>query len=149
ASSTACSQTQTGSATIIVNPLPTATISGGTSVCQNSTSPVITFTGANGTAPYTITYKINGGTNQTVTTTSGNSVTVSVPTSTGGTFVYSLVSVQDGSSTACVQIQTGSATVVVNPLPTATISGATSVCQNSDSPDITFTGANGTEPYTF
>src|SRR5205823_3790607 len=116
ASSTACSQAQTGSATVVVNPLPTATISGATSVCQNSASPDITFTGSDGTEPYTFTYNIHTG-HYSALTTSGNSVTISVPTSIAGTFVYSLISVQDASSTACSQTQTGSATVVVNALP--------------------------------
>ena len=98
--------------------MPTATISGTTAVCQNATAPVITFTGAGGTVPYTFTYTINGGTAQTVTTTTGTSVTVTVPTTTAGTFTYALVSVQDASGTACSQAQTGSAVVTVNPLPT-------------------------------
>jgi uncharacterized protein (TIGR02145 family) len=148
-SSAACSQAQSGSATVIVNPLPTATIGGTTSVCQNGTDPLITFTGALATAPYTFTYKINGGSSQVVTTTSGSSVTVPAPTNTIGTFVYELVSVQDGSSTACIQAQTGSATITVNPLPTATIDGTISVCQNASPPLVTFTGAAATAPYTF
>jgi hypothetical protein len=152
-SSTHCAQAATGSATITVNPLPTATISGTTAVCQNSIAPAITFTGANGTAPYTFTYKIGSGSSQTVTTTSGNSVTVSAPTSTVGSTTYTLTSVHDASSTACSQAASGTATVTVNPLPTATISGDTSVCQNilptATKPNITFTAANGTAPYTF
>jgi len=153
-SSTHCTQTASGSATITVNPLPTATISGTVDVCQHSTAPTITFTGANGTAPYTFTYKIGSGSDLTVTTTSGNSVTVSAPTSTVGTFTYTLESVHDGSTTHCEQaVASQTATVKVNPLPTATISGDTSVCQNvlpgATKPNITFTGANGTAPYTF
>jgi hypothetical protein len=53
--------------TITVNPSPTATIAGTTSVCQNAASPLITFTGAAGTPPDTFTYQINGGANQNVT----------------------------------------------------------------------------------
>ena len=149
ASSTACSQTQSGSAIVTVNPLPTAMISGTTAVCKDAVSPNITFTGANGTAPYNFTYTINNGSNQTVTTTVGNSVTVAAPTGTAGTFTYALVRVQDASSTACSQSQSGSAVVTVNPLPTATISGTTAVCKDEASPNITFTGASGTAPYTF
>ncbi|MEI6680622.1 MAG: hypothetical protein WCL21_18580, partial [Mariniphaga sp.] len=117
ASTTACTQAQTGSVDVIVNPLPTATISGPAPVCQGGSAPVVTFTGAGGTAPYTFTYTINGGANQTVTTTSGNSVTVTVPTTAAGTFTYVLISVQDASTTACTQAQTGSVDVTVNPLP--------------------------------
>ena len=148
-SSTLCSQTQTGSAVITVNPLPTATITGTTAVCKNAAAPLITFTGASSTPPYTFTYNINGGTNQNVTTVTGNSVTLAAPTNIVGSFSYNLVSVRDGSPTSCSQLQTGSVVVTVNPLPTATISGTTAVCQNAASPLITFTGASSTPPYTF
>jgi subtilisin-like proprotein convertase family protein len=105
------------SATITVNPLPTASISGTTAVCQNDTAPVVTFTGATGTAPYTFTYKFNGGSNQTIVS-SGNTATIAQPTGTAGTFTYTLVSVQDSSSTTCSNAQSGTATIVVHPTPT-------------------------------
>ncbi len=148
ASATNCSQAQVGTATVTVNPLPTATIAGTIDVCVGDAAPTITFTGANGTAPYTFTYTINGGANLTVVSV-GNTATVTAPTGTAGTFVYDLVSVEDGSSTNCSQAQVGSATVIVNPLPTATIAGSTDVCVGDPAPMITFTGANGTAPYTF
>ncbi|WP_333875650.1 GEVED domain-containing protein [Flavobacterium sp.] len=106
------------SATITVNPLPTATISGTTQVCRNDASPLITFTGANGTAPYTFTYTLNGGANQTIVSL-GNVATIAVPTSSAGTYTYTLVSVQDSSSTTCSQAQGGFASVIVYPTPTA------------------------------
>jgi hypothetical protein len=149
ASGTTCSQAQAGTATITVNPLPTATIAGTAAVCQNGTAPDITFTGTGGTAPYTFTYTINGGAPLTVTTTSGSSVTVSAPTGTTGAFIYALTGVQDASGTTCSQAQAGTATITVNPLPTATIAGSTEVCQNATAPNVTFTGAGGTAPYTF
>jgi gliding motility-associated-like protein len=146
---TACTQNQSGSVTVVVNDLPTAAITGNTVVCLNAASPNISFTGATGTAPYTFTYNINGGANQTITTTTGNSVTLAVPTTAAGSFTYNLVSVKEGGSNACVQNQAGSTTVVVNPLPTASIAGATTVCLNANSPKVTFTGAGSTAPYTF
>ncbi|EFX59986.1 hypothetical protein DAPPUDRAFT_280012, partial [Daphnia pulex] len=106
---------------VVVNSLPTASMSGTTTVCQNSASPMITFTGANATAPYTFTYKINDGAPQTVKTTSGNSVTVAAPTGTAGMFEYSLVSVSESSSTACSQEQMGSVEVKVQGKPTITL----------------------------
>jgi hypothetical protein len=149
-STTACVQAQTGSQTITVKVLPTATISGSTSVCESSAAPSVTFTGANGSAPFTFTYRINSGALQTVTSAAGsNSVTVAAPTGVPGTYIYSLVSVQDGSATSCVQNQAGSATIKVNPLPVAAITGSTTVCIGSASPLITLTGSVGTAPYTF
>ena len=121
-----CSSANSAVATITVNPAPTATIAGTTTVCQNDASPVITFTGANASAPYTFYYNIDGGSTQSVTTTSGSSVTVSVPTAAAGTFVYNLTSVTD--SLGCSQNQTGSATVTVNAKPTLVITNPAPVC---------------------
>ena len=126
--------------TITVNPKPTATISGTTSVYQNYPAPLITFTGANGAAPYTFAYKINNGANQTVTTSSSNSVTVSVPTSTVGTYAYSLVSVQDASTAGCsLQAQSGTATVTVNALPLDPVASQTA-CAGTATAPVNFTG---------
>src|SRR5690606_39815327 len=92
---TGCSQPQSGTATVLVNPLPTATIDEDVAVCQGDTSPVNTFTGAGGTSDYEFTYSINGGTPLTVATNGSSSVTVSVPTDVAGTFEYELLSVED------------------------------------------------------
>ncbi|WP_018615798.1 T9SS type A sorting domain-containing protein [Segetibacter koreensis] len=123
--------------TVTVNPLPTATITGTATVCQNTPSPNITFTGANGTAPYTFTYKIGSGASQTKTTTAGNSVSIPVSTTTAGSYVYNLISVQDASSTACIQAQTGSATVIVNSTPNIyTVTGGGAYCAGGIGVDV-------------
>lgn len=142
-----CSQNQSGTATVKVNPLPTAGISGTATVCQGGAAPEILFTSDHRTAPYTFTYKINGGANQTITTTSGSSVTLAQSTASAGTFVYTLISIKDANN--ATQNQTGTATITINPRPTATISGNANVCKNAATPSVTFTGANGTAPYTF
>lgn len=95
--------------------LPTATLSGGGTVCQNSTGPTLTFTGNGGVAPYTFTYTINGGTPQTLTTTVGNAITLVAPTTTPGTFSYQLVSVSDNSNPVQTVSVSGSVTVMVTP----------------------------------
>jgi gliding motility-associated-like protein len=149
ASAATCSQLQTGSAVVTVNPLPTAAITGNNTVCQNATAPLVTFTGATGTAPYIFTYTINGGTPLTVTTSTGNSVTVAAPTAVPGSYTYNLLNVTDGTSTACTQNQAGTVTITVNPLPAALIAGSTEQCENGTQPQVTFTGSVGTAPYTF
>jgi len=105
---------------VLVHPLPTATISGTTTVCQNYTAPQITFTGSGGTIPYTFTFNINGGGSQTITTSVGSSVTYYVPISTPGVFNFNLLQVSD--QTSCGQNQPGTATVTVTAQPSATIS---------------------------
>lgn len=122
-------------------PLPSATISGTTTVCRNTSPPNITFTGSNGTAPYTFTYRINSGSNQTISTTTLNSITVSVPTTTAGTFTYSLVSVMDQNTTAGA---IGSAVVTINALPatpTITAGSSTRFCTGGS---VTLTSSSGT-----
>jgi len=95
---------------IRVNQL-SSSISGTTITCQNAASPVVTFIGTGGTAPYTFTYNINGDTNKTVTTTNGDTVSVSVPTKVSGTFAYNQIDVID--SRGCTNPQTGTATITM------------------------------------
>jgi hypothetical protein len=118
---------------VTVHTLPTAAISGTTSVCSGAGSNII----ITGTAGATVTYTINSGANQTVVLTGG---AATLPTGNLTSAVtYDLVSIADAN---CGQNITGSATVSVNPLPTATISGTTSTCSGGNA-DITFTGTAG------
>ena len=91
--SNGCSKPVSGSAVVTVNPMPTASISGTASVFQGSVSQQVTFTGANGTAPYVFTYQLNGGANQTISSGVGAVATINDPTGTTGTLSYNLVSV--------------------------------------------------------
>ncbi|WP_333696365.1 PKD domain-containing protein [Flavobacterium sp.] len=71
-----------------------ATLTGGTTVCQNSGNVTLTFTGSGGTAPYTFNYTING-VLQTPLISTGNSTTLNINSNNAGTFIYNLVSVSD------------------------------------------------------
>ncbi len=149
ASTTACLNLQQGVVNIVVNDLPTASIAGNVTICQYSNQPQVTFTGGNTVGPYTFTYSLNGA-QQTISTLNGSNIAaITVPTGTVGNFVYTLISVQDGTSTACAANQGGSATINVNPLPSATILGDTSLCLNENQPIVTFQGTNGVSPFTF
>jgi gliding motility-associated-like protein len=113
--------------------VPSATISGGTTVCQNAASPLVTFTGSGGTAPYTFTYTRTGLTGNQIITTTGtnNSISISAPTGAAGTFTYSLVSVSDSSDPPATQNVSGTAIVTINPQANASInSSADSVTIN-------------------
>ncbi|HVZ25869.1 MAG TPA: hypothetical protein VG842_07445, partial [Sediminibacterium sp.] len=144
-----CAANSGGTAAITVNGLPEAVISGTTAVCQNSASPMIHFAGSGGTPPYTFVYRVNGGDPLSVSTSAGSEVDIPVPTATPGVYAYSLVSITDGSSTACSNGANGTATVTIHALPGATLSGTTAVCQHTVSPDLLFTGTDGIAPYTF
>ncbi|MBC7642678.1 MAG: PKD domain-containing protein [Flavobacterium sp.] len=129
------------------NVVPTASISGGTTVCENASGVLTTFTGSGGTAPYIFTYTINGVTQPTISTTAGNSsITLTVLTGISGTFTYGLVSVQD--STNATEAVTSSTTFIVSTPPTVSF---TFVNDNSCSgTNMQFTSnVVGSESYTY
>jgi hypothetical protein len=132
----ACTGTFGGSATTTVNPAPTATISGGTSICPaGSDNLTVTFTGNGG--PWDFDY-FDGVSTTTIT---GVGTPYTLVVSPASTTTYTITSVTEG---ACTGTFGGSATTTVNPVPTATISGGTSICAaGSDNLTITFTGGAG------
>ncbi len=130
----------TTTGTIIVNPLPTATIAGTATICEYDISPTITFTGVNGTTPYTFTYNINGGPNLTVTSV-GTTASVVVPNNPSGVYTYNLVSVEESSASNCSQTQVGSAVITINSLPVVN-AGIDQVACGNDEITLTASGAS-------
>jgi gliding motility-associated-like protein len=108
----------TAVSTVTVNPLPTATVSGGGSVCFGNPTPsvVITFTG---TGPWNFTY--TDGTTFTALVTPTSPYTIVNPPA--GT--YTVTNVSDAN---CTGTFSGSAPVVINPLPVPTFTGPTNGC---------------------
>ena len=127
---------------IIVNPLPTATVSAATTeICFNDTPVNFTFTG---TADAVVTYSLDGGTT-TTTITLDNTGNATLAASNTAPSTVTLVSVSLPSTT-CNQTITGSATINVNPLPTASIAlAANSLCSTSSGTDLSISGTVGAE----
>jgi gliding motility-associated-like protein len=136
-----CIGTIAGQANVVVTPLPSATISGTTAICNgNNTNLTINFTGV---APYTYSYTA-GATVIGPFTTNNNSATINVaPTSTT---TYGLTATVTGAG--CVgATNVATAIVTVNPLPSATITGNNTIC-NGTTTDLTLNFV-GTGPYTY
>ena len=135
--------------TITVRPTPTASISGTTSVCQNSTNPTVTFTNPQA-FPVTISYNINGLNQTTINVGANATATVAAPTSASGPFAYNLESVVYLTAPTCSNAISGTATVTVNPTLTADITGGiTPICSNITPGTFTATGGGGTGAYTY
>ena len=134
-SSTACSQSQTGTMVITVVAPVMATISGNTSICTAGNA-TITFTG---TPNATVTYTVNGGASQTITLNNSGTATISAPYS--ATTTFTLVNATSAGPNSCTQPLTGSAVITVLPLPTVAISinGSNSICAGSNA-TVVFTG---------
>ncbi|MEP7375098.1 MAG: hypothetical protein ABI675_16995, partial [Chitinophagaceae bacterium] len=123
----------------------TATISVNTTpVCQGSPEPAITFTGTDGNPEYTFNYIIDNGTTQSTLTT-GTSIAgiinITIPTGSPGTYVYTLQSVTDNNNNT-VDITGQSVTVVVNPLPTPTITANGSTTFNCPGERVTLSSSD-------
>lgn len=130
-----------------VNPLPIATLTGDTTVCNFADAPLLTFEAIVGEAPFIYTYVIA---EDTVTiTSSGNTVQLPFQTNEVGTHTIRLIGVEDASPTNCFQSLNQEVVVVVLPNPLALIEGDTTVCQNSGAPEVRFIGNNATPNYTF
>jgi len=116
--SNGCTSGSPGVKNVTVNPLPTPTVSGPSSVCANSSGNIYTTQG--------------GMTNYQWTISSGGNITggygTSAITVTWLTTGTKTVSVIYTSSNGCAALAPGIDTVQVNPRPAPTISGPASVC---------------------
>ncbi|MBN2667725.1 MAG: gliding motility-associated C-terminal domain-containing protein [Bacteroidales bacterium] len=115
-----CQGSVSGSANITVRNLPTATISGNTSICSGENTELqIQLTG---NAPYDIIYT-DGSTQTTINAINSSpfNITVNPTFSTQ----YSLIQVSDSYCTGTVS---GISTITVNPLPNVYAGNDTSVC---------------------
>ena len=131
-----CNVSLTNTVTIQVLPLPTATISSPTlSICSESNA-TINFTG---TPNSTVTYNVDATSNQTITLNGAGTASIVTPVLTSNS-VYTLVSVTSAGSPICDQPLATSITIVVTPLPTASISSSNlNICAGSTA-EIVFNG---------
>jgi len=138
-----CAEANSSAVLITVRPTPTASISGTTSVCLNTTAPNVTFTNPQ-SLPVTITYNIGGANQTTINVGAGTTATVAAPTSTSGTFDYNLVSVVYQTTPICSNTISGTATITVDPLSVGgTVASAQTICYNTSPANLTLSGNTG------
>ncbi len=80
--------------TTIVNNLPSASISGGYTLCKDANTTPLSVTGTSGLAPYSFTYSLNNGQSQALNTPA----TISPSSATAGTFTYKVLTVTDANN---------------------------------------------------
>jgi len=141
-----CETVSTYAIAVTILPVPTASISGTTTVCQDAASPNITFTNPM-TLPVTITYNINGSNQTTVNVGASTTATVAAPTIAAGVFAYNLVSAAYQTSPNCSNTITGTATETVTATvgtPDIPTPSATTICQGSTNTNYTTIATNST-----
>lgn len=140
-------QAGTDELTVYFRPVPTASIAANSPICAGQTS-MVTFTG---TPETRVIYRIgNSTTDQTIDI--GSSGTAELTTALlNATTTYNLRSIAYTTTPNCsVTNLTGSATVTVTQIPTATISYNQPFCTSLTAPqDVTLTGTNAYTGGTF
>ncbi len=135
-SDASCSNSASGTTTITVNPLPIASISGGSTYCANQTPGNISVN-VSGTPSWTVNYTLNG----TPFSQTGSGSPISLGNLTG---TYVLTSISDA---LCSNITAGSQTITINNLPTASISGGGVFCQSQPISNV-MVNTTGSGPWT-
>jgi len=117
---TGCTSTMTGSAVITVLPLPSLfSVTGGGGYCAGGTGVPVGLSGST----VGITYELfNGVTGIAVLAGSGSAISFGLQPAAG---TYTILGFN--SATSCTATMTGSATIIINPLPAA-ITGPATVC---------------------
>ncbi|KAB1155540.1 T9SS type B sorting domain-containing protein [Flavobacterium luteum] len=127
-----CSQNLTGSLTITVLPLPTAIISTKTPTICSGDSARIDF---EGTPLALVTYTLDGVTNTILLDSDGEASLIATQNS-----IYTLVSVAYSTTPSCIQNLTGSVTVTVLPIPTASFSTKSPIVCSGNPARLDFEG---------
>ncbi|GBL36103.1 mucin-17 [Filimonas sp.] len=122
---------------VTVRPLATATLSGGGTVCTGSTLPDVQIA-LTGTAPWNLTYTFNG---TPVTVTGVMNSPYVIANAAVGTYIAT-----NASDAYCSGSGSGTATVALYTLPTATVSGGGTICAGNTLPDVSI-ALTGTAPW--
>ncbi|MES2702488.1 MAG: Ig-like domain-containing protein [Bacteroidota bacterium] len=124
--STSCTNAMTGSATIVVNPLPTVfTVTGGGNYCAGGTGLTIGLSGSGAG----INYQLYRGSTAVGSPVAGTGAAIAFGLQTAaGTYSVSAVN----TTTSCTNSMSGTATIGVNPLPNVfNVTGGGSYCSGS------------------
>lgn len=137
-----CTVTGSGTATVTANPLPTASVSGGGTVCFGTPLPNVTFT-FTGTAPFNFTWS-----DGVVLTTVNNhpSSTFTITNAAVGT--YSVTALTDLNGCAATSLGTPTSVIENAAIASATLIGGATIC-NGQSTNLAVTIVGGTSPYSF
>lgn len=131
-----CAMAMTGSADVIIDALPTAqTVSGGGQYCAGGTGVQVGLLFANSGINYQL---YNGATAMGAAVPGANATLTFGFQTAGGTYTV----LATDAITGCTNAMTGSATVVVNPLPTVqTVTGGGSFCADGSGVAVGLSGS--------
>ncbi len=138
---TTCIGSVSGTYSIVVNPLPTAIVTGGGTACAGTSVPVtITLTG---TSPWSLIYQDNSTNNITINNQISSTLVLNY--SNVSNFSFNVLNVDDANH--CSNGSPNGVPVTIHSLPTATVIGGDSLCDGTTAyVNINFTGV---QPFDF
>jgi gliding motility-associated-like protein len=126
----------TSSVEVIVNPIPTASVSSNANVCQGEDA-IFTISG---TPNAQVSYTLNGGSIVVTTLNATGNFNLTIPATTTTTQTLNLIEV---SNLGCQQLVSESSSVIVDPIPLApSVSNPSPYCLNESTTQLTASGAN-------
>jgi len=134
--------TTTNTVPVTINARPTAAVSGGGTACAGATLPNVSVA-LTGASPWAVTYSDGTTTNTAVGVTASPFV---ITGATAGT--YTVTALTDANCASIATDMTGSASVIVNPLPVITASVTTPIACFGGNGIITVSASGATAPYT-
>lgn len=126
----------TATYSVTINTSPSATVTGGGTMCGDGSTPIPVTIALSGSGPWDVMYS-NGTTTQTVVGQLTSPLTISATTS--GTYTVTSVS-----NSNCTTTGMGSATVVFNANPTVSITPVSAICDNSSAVNMVASPVGGT-----
>lgn len=138
-----CTATATGTATINVTPRPTAEMVGTQTICEGLPGYIQVNTLV-GTGPWSVTFTDNN--SNTFNEVINGSTLIEVNPTT--TTTYNITALEDANCNAIAGDWSGTATVIVNPRPTGSLSSSVPALCEGDNATLTVT-MTGTPPFTF
>jgi len=129
------------SADFTINEAPAVfNVSGGGGYCSGGAGSTITLSGSE----TGVDYQLNNGTGLVGSPRAGTGSSINFLVKTAATYTI----IATNATTGCTSTMSGSATVTINPLPTATYTKTFVSCQGNDG-SITLTTTAGTAPFSF
>jgi hypothetical protein len=123
--------------------IPSATISGGGTVCQYSESPIITITNHEDLS-VSVTYNVNTGSNQLIELSAGEEYELQIATDISGENIVHLSEVRYIDYPSCITSLSESVSIFIDQLPiVGSISENQSIFAGNYAPDISLSFATG------
>ncbi len=141
-----CSTTMNGSTVVSINPSPRVfDVTGGGAYCAGGAGPEVRLSGSQVGVNYTLFRLDENNTSHRVRTDAGTGAAINFGNKPlAGTYTV----IATNTTTNCTSDMNGSATVTINPIPTATVNQTNVLCFGASTGSITVVG-NGAGPFTY